>query len=277
MNKSDIDVELSGKITLADIRGLRAKGPIHELKITKSSTLTVELTRPLPTLQSVEQLWLWCDVTRSAMRNVVRIPGLRVLDILAIKSPGRLEHFADASSLEIFRANHYLSEEDVLEVLNCASLEEVGIQGATLSSRVIAKVLAHPSLSSLDIESTEFDDAMAEAISVSTQIHTLDIGATKITGAGLAYLSGMVQVKALDLWATNITIDDLDMLTGLPHLEYLSLGNFDDIPSFNAAELIQKLEKFPSLKNIWLDGIYLDEQQTTRLRSRFENVRISCI
>ncbi|MFZ6719910.1 hypothetical protein ACO0LK_07030 [Undibacterium sp. Ji49W] len=268
---------MSGKITIADIRGLHVKGPIHELKITKSSTLTVELTRPLPSLQSVEQLWLWCDVTRSAMRNVVRIPGLRVLDILAIKFPGRLENFAGASSLEIFRANHYLSEDDVLEVLNCASLQEVGIQGATLSSRVIAKVLTHPFLSALDIERTEFDDSMAEIISTSKQIHTLHVGATKITGAGLAYLCNMRQLKVLDLWATQITIDDLDILTRLPHLEYLSLGNFDHMPTFNGAELIQKLEKFPSLKNIWLDGIDLDEKQIKRLRTRFENVRVSCV
>lgn len=210
------------------------------------------------------------------MRHVIKIPGLRVLDILAIKGQGRLEAFAGAACLEIFRANHYLTEVDVAEVLQAPALIELGIQGATLSPRIIAKMLAHPHLAALDMERTEFDDAMAEALSASKQIHALDLGATKITGLGLEHLSRMTQLKSLDLWATQVKLEELDLLTQLPHLEYLSLGNFDDHPGFDAAELIPKLEALTSLKNVWLDGISFDKQQAARLREKIARVNITC-
>ncbi|MES2041940.1 MAG: hypothetical protein V4495_29350 [Pseudomonadota bacterium] len=270
------DVALSGKITPADIRNLRAKGAIHELKLSKLPTLTVKLAQALPALQSVEQFWLWCDVTRKAMRYVIKIPGLRVLDIMAIKGPGKLESFADAASLETIRANFYLSEEDVAEILQAPVLTEIGMQGATLSPRVIAMMLAHPHLATVDMERTEFDDTMAVTLSDSKKIHTLDIGATKITGIGLEHLTRMTQLKSLDLWATQVKLEELDLLTRLPHLEYLSLGNFDDVPGFDAAELIPKLEALTSLKNIWLDGISFDKQQAARLREKIARVNITC-
>ncbi|PXX41466.1 hypothetical protein [Undibacterium pigrum] len=270
------DAELSGKIKPADIRNLRAKGAIHQLNFSELPTLTVKLAQALPALQSVENLWLWCDVTRKAMQHVIKIPGLRVLDILAIEGPGKLPGFADASSLEIFRANFYLSEEDVTAVLQAPSLIELGMQGATLSPHIIDMMLAHPHLAALDMESTEFDDAMALTLSASKKIHSLDIGATKITGTGLAHLTRMTQLKSLDLWATQVTIADLDLLTQLPQLEYLSLGNFDDMPSLDAAELIPRLEALPALNNIWLDGIKFDEQQAARLRTRVARVNITC-
>ncbi|MBC3909684.1 leucine-rich repeat domain-containing protein [Undibacterium umbellatum] len=270
------DVVLSGNIKPADMRDLRARGAIHQLKMSGSPTLTVKLAQALPTLQSVEQLWLWCDVTRKALHHVIKTPGLRVLDILSIKGPGRLEAFADAKRLEIFRANLYLTEEDVAEALQAPSLLELGIQNASLSPRIIAMMLAHPRLEVLDLEATEFDDTMAATLSASQKIHALDLGATKITGPGLAHLCRMTQLKSLDLWATQVTIADLDLLTGLPHLEYLFLGNFEDMPSFDAAELIPKLEALASLKNIWLDGIRLDEEQAARLRARIARVNITC-
>lgn len=274
-DEQEIDVELSGKITPADIRNLRAKGAIHELKLSKLRTLTVKLAQALPALISVEQLWLWCDVTRKAMHHVIKTPGLRVLDILAIEGPGKLVGFADASSLEIFRANFYLSEDDVAEVLQAPSLIELGIQSATLSPPIVDMMLAHPHLAAVDMEGTEFDDAMALTLSASKKIHSLDIGATKITGTGLAHLTRMTQLKSLDLWATQVTIADLDLLTQLPQLEYLSLGNFDHMPSLDAAELIPKLEALPALNNLWLDGIKVDEQQEVRLRARFTRVNIT--
>ncbi|MFZ6874035.1 hypothetical protein ACO0LF_18405 [Undibacterium sp. Di27W] len=271
------DVALSGKITPADIRNLRTKGAIHELKLSQMPTLTVKLAQALPALQSVEQLWLWCDVTRKAMHHVIKTPGLRVLDILAIKGPGRLAAFAEAIGLEIFRANHYLTEEDLAEVLQAPALTEIGIQGASLSPQLIDMMLAHPHLAAMDMERTEFNDAMAATLSTSKRIHTLDLGATKITGAGLEHLSRMTQLKSLDLWATQVTLTDLDLLTRLPHLEYLSLGNFDHMPGLDATELIPRLEALASLKNIWLDGIRFNEQQVARLRARIARVNVTCV
>ncbi len=270
-------VTLSGKITPADIKNLRARGAIHELRLSELPTLTVKLAQALPALQSVEQLWLWCDVTRKAMCHVIKTPGLRVLDILDIKGPGRMDSFAIATDLEIVRANLGLSEDDVANILQAPSLKELGMQSADLSPRLIATMLAHPRLLALDMEGTAFDDVMAETLSASKKIDTLDLGNTKITGRGLAHLCRMTQLRSLDLWATQVTLDDLDLLTQLPHLEYLSLGNVDDAPGFDAAELIPKLEALASLKNIWLDGIHFNEHQAAHLRKRIARVNITSV
>jgi hypothetical protein len=40
-----------------------------------------------------------CNVTRTAMRHVVGIPGLQVLDVLGSKPPGRLAGFSSATTL----------------------------------------------------------------------------------------------------------------------------------------------------------------------------------
>jgi hypothetical protein len=271
------DAVLSGKITPADIKNLRAKGAIHELQLAKMPTLTDKLAQALPALESVEKLWLWCDVTRKAMRHVINTPGLRVLDILNIKGPDRMDSFATAPDLEIVRANLGMSENDVASILQAPALKELGMQSADLSPRLIAAMLAHPHLLALDMERTAFNDAMAASLSASKQIHTLDLGNTKITGKGLVHLCRMTQLRSLDLWATKIELDDLDLLTQLPHLEYLSLGNFDDAPGFDAAELIPKLEALVSLKNIWLDGIHFNEQQAAHLRKRIARVNITSV
>src|SRR5688572_28010864 len=109
-NASDDWVKLSGPVTGTDIRALRGRGPIEKLSLTDSPLLTARTAQAFLTLPSVSWLWLWCDVTRAAMRSVVTTRGLRVLDVLNITAPGKLEGFALANSLETFRGNHYLTE-----------------------------------------------------------------------------------------------------------------------------------------------------------------------
>ncbi|MFN8986607.1 MAG: hypothetical protein ACK5VR_09895, partial [Burkholderiales bacterium] len=95
--------KLEGRVSAADIRSLRNKGAIEKLSLTKMPTLTAKVAQGLSSLHSVDHLWLWCDVTRTAMRRIIALPGLRILDILNIVKPGRLEPFSAASNLEIFR------------------------------------------------------------------------------------------------------------------------------------------------------------------------------
>jgi hypothetical protein len=209
------------------------------------------------------------------MRHVLSIPGLRVLDVLNIVKPGRLEGFSGALSLEVLRANLSLSAEDMLEICTCRTLCELGAQGAQLSPAVIAAILGLPTLAALDLEGSDFDDAMAEQISVSTSITSLDIGATRISPVGLAHLCTMKQLRSLDLWATQIQEGDLALLSELPMLEYISVGGFEHLPSLNAESVLPILSALPSLKRVWLDGIDLTLSQREQLAARYENVRIT--
>ena len=139
-------VKLTGIIKPVDIRRLRTHGPIDGLSIAKSSLLTAKIAREFLALESVTQLWLWCDVTRTAMQSVVSTPGLKILDVLNIKPPGCLENFAHAGTLEEFRSNLYLTEIDLLEIANCKSLRQLGAQSSAISSRSINALLELPNL-----------------------------------------------------------------------------------------------------------------------------------
>lgn len=268
--------KLEGRVSAADIRSLKNKGAIEKLSLTKMPTLTTKVAQGLSSLQSVDQLWLWCDVTRTAMRHVIALPGLRILDILNIVKPGRLEPFSAASNLDIFRGNNHLTEEDLLQVVACKSLRELGAQGAGLSLRAIRAILDLPKLESLDLEGSAFTDAMAEEISASTLLTSLDVGATRITRTGLKHLCKMRQLRSLDLWAnTSIQESDLDLLAALPNLEYVSVGEYSDVTSFDVQTLLPRLNAVSSLKRVWLDGVKLDPSQRASLEARYESVRIT--
>jgi hypothetical protein len=268
-------VALKGVATPADIRRLQGTSHINKLSVTESPRLTARIAEAFSSLESVAWLWLWCDVTRTAMRHVVSISGLRVLDVLNITKPGRLEGFSSAITLEAFRGNHFLTEPDLFEVITCKSLREVGAQGAALSVRVLDALLRLPALERLDLEGTSFDDSMAEHISASKVLSSLDVGATRITRAGLSHLCKMGQLRSLDLWATGIEESDLDLLAHLPNLEYLSVGDVEGQSGFNAESLLRRLEAIPSLKRVWLDGVPLSEAQKATLESRYSYVRIT--
>lgn len=274
---NDNTVDLEGTISAADLRLLAKNGPIGKLSLTRMPKLTARIAMGLSSLPSVDHMWLWCDVTRTAMRHVVSIPGLRVLDVLDVVKPGRLEGFSAALSLEVLRANLSLSAEDMLEISTCHSLRELGAQGAELSGDVISALLKMPNLTALDLEGSQFDDAMAEQISVSTTITSLEVGATRLSAAGLAHLCTMKQLRSLDLWAIGIQESDLALLAALPMLEYVSIGDHenDHRPSFRGDAVVSALSALPSLKGIWLDGIDLTLAQRDALSARYEYARIS--
>jgi hypothetical protein len=265
---------LERDIEIDAVAQLREIGPIAKLSLAKIPLVTVKLAQRLSGL-NVENLWLWSDVTRRAMRYIVQIPGLRTLDVLCIKGPSVLDNFRKAQSLETFRANHYMTEADLLEVTQCSRLTELGAQGAKLSSAALAAILALPSLVSLDIESTRFDDSMAKKVSRSKTIESLDVGATRLTGAGLRHLAQMQQLRSIDLWATDVAEADLPLLLDLPRLEYVSLGNCDHLPQLSAETVCNLILSAPSLKRVWLDGIRLHAAQKEALENKLESLRIT--
>lgn len=253
---------------------LKEIGPIAKLSLTNIPLVTVKLALRLKDLH-VENLWLWSDITRRAMRRIVQIPGLRTLDVLCIKGPGALGNFRMAQNLETFRANHYMTEGDLLQIAQCSELTELGAQGAELSSESLAAILALPKLVSLDIESTGFNDTMAKKLSRSKTIESLDVGATRITGAGLKHLAQMSQLRSIDLWATDIAEADLPLLLDMPRLEYVSLGNYDDCPQLDAEKVCNLILSLPNVKRVWLDGIRLHTTQKEALEKKLESLRIT--
>ena len=267
--------ELDRSINPIAVSELQAVGHIPKLSITHIDLVTVRFASRLICLQSVEQLWLWCNITRRAMRRVIQLPGLTTLDILFIRGPGSLAHFNKANSLKTFRAHHCMSEHDLTCVSTCHSLEEIGAQGSDLTRTALSSLLELPYLRALDIEATKFDDAMARRVARSKTISSLDIGGTRITGKGLRSLVEMPQLKSLDLWATKITEEDLAILQNLPNLEYLSLGNYDGFPSLDSDRVVPLLLELPSLKRIWLDGVSVNATHRLALESKLESVRIT--
>jgi hypothetical protein len=266
-------VTLEGAINTADIRALGRLGHMEKLSLSKANLITTAIAKGFSSLKSVEWLWLWCTVTRTAMREIFSIPNLKILDVLALRHPGRLQNLTLAESLVTFRANHYMSEEDLFAVAELPALEELGAQNATLTEASLAALLDMPYLRDIDLEATCFDDTMAATISQVDRIRKLDIGATRLTGKGLKHICKMKQLRSLDLWANDITEQDLDMLADLPNLEYLSVGGYSGQTTLTSEGVVPRLKKIGSLKRIWLDGISVSEEEQKLLNVRYEKVR----
>ncbi len=248
--------------------------PVQKLSLTEIPLVTVQQAKRLMHV-SVEHLWLWCNVTRRAMRYVVQMPGLHTLDVLHVRGPGAMAGFSRAEHLQVFRSNLGLTEQDLMQVAQCGQLRELGAQNAEISGESLAAILALPQLTTVDLEATRFDNRMAKKLARSQSITSLDLGGTRITGQGLAYLVQMQQLRALDLWATDLSERDLQLLLQLPHLEYLSLGNYYGMPPRNADAITQLILDAPSLKRVWLDGMPLDASQKAALEKKLDSLQLS--
>lgn len=266
---------INGDLTHEAIESLCAIGHIDKLSITKTRLITVDLAKRLRKILSVRQLWLWCDVTRSAMRHIIQIPGLEILDVLNMKSPGALAGFDLATKLHTIRANYIKREQDILEIFKCPFLKELSIQGAKLTLAVIDALLSLKELKSLDIEATQFDDQMAMRLSQSTTLESLEIGGTNLTQDGLKHLISMKQLRCLDLWATNLVEDDFELLRQLPALEYISIGGYAHQPSLDSKKLVPLLLSLPALKQVWFDGVSITAAERSALEAKLEQLRIT--
>lgn len=265
---------LPGHLPQAAVDALAQVPRIERLSLTECALLTVRLARRIESLR-VDWAWLWCPVTPRAMRHVLRMPSLRTLDVLRITNAGTLPTFADAASLEVLRANHGLSERDLLQVSTCRTLREIGAHHAQITHASLAALLAMPALESLDLECTAFDDAMARRISRSSRIRSLDLGGSRVTGRGLAHLVEMQQLRGLDLWDTRIDAHDLQLLRRLPALEYVSIGSIDGAETLDPAVIVALLLELPTLKRVWLDGVKIDPAQRAALEARIERLRLT--
>lgn len=266
---------IEGMPTADVINSLRQVGHIDKLSLTKAPLITVKVAKLLRSLPSVEWLWLWCDVTRAAVSQVVRLPGLVSLDLLNVRKPGRLSGFERATSLRTLRANLSLEEDDLIAIAKAPRLQELGAQGSDLTPKALDALLSLPELGALDLEGTALNDEMARLIAQSATIHSLDLGATKLTVQGLKFLTSMKQLRSLDLWATSLREPDLELLRAFPHLEYVSVGGYAGADSLDAAYLVSLFASLPSLQRVWLDGVTIDQAQVSELERRLASVRVT--
>ncbi len=259
---------------MRQLAALSAVQPL-KLRITKITQFGIKHARLLAGLR-VEQLWIWCDVTRGAMNHIIRLDGLRQLDVLCMRGPGKLKNFHKASRLEVFRANHCMTEHDLLQVAQCPAIRVLGAQGGKLSRSALAALLSMPNLTELDLEGTRFDDRMARKLSRSTSIDSLDLGGTRLTRVGLEHLVRMTQLHSLDLWALGLNETDLRLVLDLPNLKYLSIGGYAHLPSLDADAITALILESRGLKRVWLDGIGLKPGQREALEARLESMCVTC-
>ncbi len=192
-----------------------------------------------------------------------------------MRGPGKLRNFHKAVQLEVFRANHYMADSDLLQVAQCPSIRVLGAQNAKLTRSGFAALMAMPKLAELDLEGTRFDDWMARKLSRSTTIKALEVGNTRLTRAGLAHLVTMPQLHSLDLWALDLNTTDLGMLRALPNLEYVSLGANHAAPPLDADAVTSLILECRNLKRVWLDGVRLERDQQDALEAKLEYLRIT--
>jgi hypothetical protein len=142
--------EIEGEAEPIPSDQLSALGAIAKLSITKRKMLTVFNAKALQSASSISWLWLWCDVTRCAMREVLEIRNLKTLDVLAL-GVGKAQGYSRARSLEVFRCGVGIAEQDLIEIAKSQSIKEVQAQSSKFGHRAISELMDMPMLYSIDI------------------------------------------------------------------------------------------------------------------------------
>jgi hypothetical protein len=78
-----------------------------------------------------------------------------------------------------------------------------------------------------------------------------------------------------NLWATSIEERDLDLLVSLPHLEYLSIADYDAQCRYHGAAVLEKLAALPSLKQLWCERVHFSAAEKSILQSRYSYARVT--
>lgn len=275
-DNASIERSIEGPFRAKDLRKLGRQKHIDKLSIFKLELMTVEIAKGFDALRSLRHLFLWCPITRTAMRHVIPIENLEELDELRLRYPGQLTGFAAMDTLKVFRCDDYMTEADLTEIAKLPKLQVLSAHNSELTEKLLDMLLAIGSLEKIDLEATDFDDGMAKTTSQSDAIVALDVGATCITAEGSKHISNMKQLRSLDIWAIDIVEQDLEMLEDLPNLESVSIGGYDEQTVLTSKGVIPRLEKIRSLKRVWFDGIAATDDEKTYLKSRYEHACITC-
>lgn len=232
------------------------------------------LFRSFPALR---ELQIWCGITRAALAQAMRCPGLRSLVIQELRPGGRLDDLGDLADLACFECQSGLTGHDIVEIATLPGLTRLGAQRASLSEEAVVAVARAGALRELDLEGSDFDDSHARILARSGTIERLEIGATRTTRAGLEHLASMRRLTGLDLWNTRIVEADLDRLAPLQALEYLSIGGPEGQTVFTPGGSVPRLARLGALRRIWLDGVRVSRREWEDLAARYDEVRVSAI
>lgn len=271
----DDDAKLIGPLSPSEIVATQQRGPLRKLYIAKTE-FNEEHAQALRKLESLEELWVWETIGSSALREILKAPRLRELNLLGISNSGsQFKGFSEAPMLEVFRCNcGDLSAADLIDLSNSKSLRSLGAQGADVTNEAVRCLANSKTLEELDLEGSKFRDDHCEILGDSTRLRSVDIGATRISSEGLKSLSRLKTLTSLDLWSTNISNPDLALLENWPQLQYLSIGRpfcaVGEMPRFLNTHGARHILKHPSLKRLWLDGAELSEEVQAELTSRLE-------
>lgn len=267
-------VEIRGPISRPQHLSSAVPNNAEKIRIGDLRFFSGGLAAGLSSCNSLRELWIWCDVGRKAVAQILQLPSVEKLDLLCVRSPGgKMPSFKGADKLRVFRCNNFMNESDLLAISTSESLMELGAQSSRVSSRAVDAITSMPSLESVDFEGADFDDEMAEIISRSNRLTSLDIGASKLTAIGFQSVCQMKQLRSLDVWATNICDADLPLLDNLTNLEYLSVGGYEDQEKITSAGILPVIERLPELKRLWVDGVKLQTAEADSLKEKYEYFR----
>ena len=101
------NISIDGIYSERDLQKLEKYSQIEKLSLTGRENITIKLAKSLANLKSVKHLFLWSSVNRTAIKHIISIPDLEILDILELQNPGKLKGFSETINLKEFRCNHY--------------------------------------------------------------------------------------------------------------------------------------------------------------------------
>ncbi|EBA15388.1 hypothetical protein RSK20926_00510 [Roseobacter sp. SK209-2-6] len=267
-------ISLEGRLTRKDLRGLRPRGAIRQFHAGRGCLFDIKKARELCTWPSIQEVELWCDVTKAAFRELMSVRGLEELHVLNLRTHGGLQGMPLPASLSTVGVG-WATSGDLQQIARLTGLKSLRAENSGLSTRAVSALLEMDSLESLDLGASNLDDGLAETLSHSGSIQRLFIQGTRVTSSGLKRVCAMKQLRELDIWALRIEEKDLEMLSELPNLEYLSVGGYDNQTELTAEGVLPRIEKLPALKSIWLDGIRVPDADVSRLREKYEHVQVS--
>ena len=271
-NETNTQLVIKDAFTQKHADTLASTPHFDEIKMHVPDLITTNKAKAFAKVRSVHRLFIWSSVTRAAIRHFISRPNLRELILFQLKPSGRLEDFDQATGVTYFSSMWSLSPKDLLEIAKLPQLQKLGAQYANLSDAALEALLEHEHLQEIDFEGTNFNDRHAAMVAKSRKITRLEIGATSISALGLDKICQMQQLKGLDIWASRIRLKDLNRLSALNNLEYLSIGGMEGQTEFNPETIFPILQRLPSVKKIWLDGLTVTKQQRQYLDERYEYV-----
>jgi hypothetical protein len=265
------DIALSGPFSNREIAEIFLAKEFHTVDFRDFKLIDLAAAAGIAEAAKIEILSAWNKITRPALSDLMKTPGLKEAIVLEFRGSGRLRDFDKAADVETFRSFHPLVNTDIAQIAKLPKLHTLVAHRAEFGLRAVDKIRAIETLRVVDFEAASFTDEMAESLSRSTTITHLGLPATQLTKAGFNHISEMAQLMYLDVWANRLSAEDFDVLAGHPNLEIIELGGGgdDDDERKPASAYIPKLEKMPALTTVYFEGVRTTDEEAAYLNSRY--------